>query len=258
MTTYDLLAAYNLAVADHPVRFEGLDADHLRRLEAGGDCDSPAEHVKELLKVLENWKARIAEVDAALSDAEIDRIVKSGPNSPVALAYRMATASFDTFCHCREVTHEAFVAWSFTDNPLLADDEVPEVEEYEPVAECRLGNCDGYFHGEGVCEVALGRIEGATRDGDLNVTVNVSGGKPAELAVWEDMGPDIVRTTDPAEAIAMAEKFEAFAAGIRKGARMLNAAGTGRRSDYRRPVHRGVHRVPGLGTARDPRQAPQR
>lgn len=227
MTTYELIAAYNTAIADYPVRFEGLDGDHLRRLEADGDCDSPTQHVEALLKVLDDWKTRFEALGAALAsrDAEVDRII-SAPSSPAGLAYRAALRSEDIYRQAREATHAAWVDWSFNDNSLLTFEEKPAEEELPPVTDCRLQGCDGFWHHDGLCEATLGEIKGSDKTGDLCVTVNVKGDAPAELAVWEDMGADIVRTTDQAVALATAARFQAFADAISKGARMLSAAGT--------------------------------
>ncbi|MDI5964850.1 hypothetical protein [Streptantibioticus silvisoli] len=227
---YALLTDYNTAVADYPVRFEGLNGDHLRRLEANGDCDSPSQHVEALLKVLDDWKTRLAMLNTELAtrEAEVNRLA-GALSSPAALAYRTALHSEDIYRQAREATHAAWVDWSFSSNPLLIAEAADRAarEQYVPVTDCRLQSCDGSWHDEGLCGMELAEIKTPEDCGDLCLTVNVSTNAPAELKVWEDShGADLMCTSDPAAAEAMAAKFEAFADAIRRGARMLDAAGT--------------------------------
>lgn len=85
-----------------------------------------------------------------------------------------------------------------------------------------IPGCDGYGHDDGVCEIALDCLNLTSGEPNaLNVTVNASDGKPAELAVWQDWNGDLLRTSDPATAAAFADRLRAFAAAIDKGAALL-------------------------------------
>lgn len=85
---------------------------------------------------------------------------------------------------------------------------------------CRLIGCNGLYHDEGLCEIALDTIDmgGAT---PLNVTVNAYDGKPVELAVWPDMSDELLRTYDQATGLAFAARLRAFADAVEQGANLL-------------------------------------
>jgi hypothetical protein len=91
-------------------------------------------------------------------------------------------------------------------------------------ADHRIPGCDGWWHSEGLCENEFGSLK--CGDGSLVVTVNAHDGKPLELAVWQDMGDELLRTGDQAEAAAFAAKVRAFADAIEAGADLLAPVAT--------------------------------
>lgn len=84
-----------------------------------------------------------------------------------------------------------------------------------------IPGCDGYAHQDGVCETVFDCLTLGGQANALNVTVNADGVKPVELAVWQDWDGDLLRTHDPAEAAAFADRLRAFASAIDKGAALL-------------------------------------
>jgi hypothetical protein len=86
----------------------------------------------------------------------------------------------------------------------------------------RLPGCDLSLHSDDVCERVLAEWE---TPGTLLALVSAEGDKPAEVVVWS--GPnsldvvDMLRTTDPAEAHAFADRLRELAAAVDQGAALL-------------------------------------
>jgi hypothetical protein len=118
------------------------------------------------------------------------------------------------------VLDKAFTTYKRTAEYVMAE---TETTADEPTVEAhRIPGCDGVWHHEGLCEIALDRLP--LSDGDLNVTVNAHDGKPVELAVWQDFAGDLLRTYGRGEALAFADRIRRLADSIEQGAQLLAPA----------------------------------
>lgn len=90
----------------------------------------------------------------------------------------------------------------------------------------RLPGCTGSWHDDDMCDVVLADVPGP--DVSLIAEVEAGADRPAELIVWESEGPrNLLRTSDPAKAIAFADQLRALAAAVDKGATLLAAPAAG-------------------------------
>lgn len=87
------------------------------------------------------------------------------------------------------------------------------------MSEHLIPGCEGYAHIDGLCETELGSLDCGS--GELVVTVNAGDDQAPEVAVWQEMGSDLLRTRDRAEALAFSAKIRAFADAIEQGANLL-------------------------------------
>jgi hypothetical protein len=83
----------------------------------------------------------------------------------------------------------------------------------------RVPGCDGYSHSDNLCETEFGDLK--CGNSALVITVNAQVNEPLELAVWQEMGEELLRTSDQAAARAFAAKVRAFADAIDTGANLL-------------------------------------
>lgn len=181
---------------------EGFNSDVLFELEEQtGDCQTPRDHVEQLLVTLAAWRAGL-----------IDGTVPAEQ----ATAYEQALNS----------VREAWLQYSFRwvggpELPYPFDLATPELPSIHP--SCLIPGCNGYGHEDGLCETALDSLNLVAGGANaLNVTVNADGARPVELAVWQDWNGDLIRTRNKTEARAFADRLRAFAAAVEQGAALLD------------------------------------
>lgn len=199
-TTYKRTAEYVAAPAaePHPVevyvkeaghfpaQFADITGETLRTIERASSTEAVSEFVKAQLADLDTWarhnerydKAMVGDVDAATRES-----VKDLPWDDQRMQLFMSAERGQADQgQARDILNAAYADWSFD---LTGTVEIPDESRPVPpvIAEgCRIPDCDGFWHYDGVCVATLGEVQ---FDGP-DVAV------PAELVAGSDDGPHIV------------------------------------------------------------------
>lgn len=216
---------YVKATAGYAARFEGLTGDALRRVEEQRDTSAVSDHMQGLLNVLADWKRHVDRFEATVTEADEQRLAALSWDDPRVTAWRTASGGMGAYLQARSAANAAYVDWSFdlTGSPDLDAEPVPA--EPEPAADCGMVGCDGFFHDQGTHVAPLGELK-LTGEGGISVElVGYEGGEQHVTVYSFDLPMDAthLRSSDPAELHALADRFHAFGDAVDTGAWRLSA-----------------------------------